>query len=701
MRINLLLLLLLNFCFPALQAKAQGENMNWHYGRNLSLNFGQTPLTLGTSQVNVMEGCSSVSDASGNLLFYTTGFKIWDKNGVEMPNATGLLGNGPILPPQPDPYGSGYKSVYIIKHPGNSQRYFVVSGDPYEESVKKLYYHVVDMGLNSGLGDVVPGQKNIEIMSDVSENLSVIGGADCSTYWLVAPKNGYSDQYYTFKIDAAGFHNTPVINTLPMPIYGMKELFLTKNRSTVVGVSNTHLFTMEFDGVNGTLSNLDTISTALNGGQHYNSAPGISKDKTKFYFGNGMLGNLYQVDLNLLPNLTAVKNSMTEVIPSPGVFSNIFYSRTAPVGDKVYVIHHVYNNNGITPHLSSLDNASQPAAQVIYTQSALPFAPPANPYAIYYSLGTDVVINPPSDSLFHTASDTVLCNQNSYQIHNTNTNASQYEWSTGATTAGITVTQSGTYWVKSTFGCEVIFDTFRVKFLRPEVSLPEDTTLCMGKSIVIGPVGGNADSYLWNTGATTSTLTVTEPGTYTLEISQQGCTASDTIHVESISSYVTILQKDTLICNSMPIAIKAISNLESVFSWSDGTTGPLLTPTASGRYIVTAVNRCGSFTDDVTVDVIDCNCSVKIPDAFTPNGDGINDVLAPVVAEGCNMQTFNFRVYNRFGQLVFTGIRPGQGWDGYFKNRPAETGTYMYYLEYKDRYSGSSVQLKGDLTLMR
>ncbi|MBL7703936.1 MAG: gliding motility-associated C-terminal domain-containing protein [Taibaiella sp.] len=702
MRTNLLLVLLIGFCFTYQSSLAQGENMNWHYGRNLSLNFGQTPLTLGTSQVNVMEGCSSVSDANGNLLFYTTGFKIWDKNGVEMPNATGLQGNGPILPPQPDPFGSGYKSVYIIKHPGNSQRYFVVSGDPYEEPVKKLYYHVVDMSLNNGLGDVVPGQKNIVIMSDVSENLSVIGGADCHTYWLVAPKDGYSDQYYTFKIDATGFHNTPVINTLPMAVYGLKELFQTKNGHTVIGVSNTHLFTMEFDGVNGTLSNFDTISTSLNTTPHYNSAPGISKDKTKFYFGNGMLNNLYQVDLNLLPNLSAVKNSMAEVIPAPAAgFSNIFYLRTAPVGDKIYVIHHLYINNGLTPYLSSLDNASQPAAQVVYTQSALPFAPPGNPYAVYYSLGTDVVVNPPSDSFFNRAPDTAFCDQGSYQLNCTNPNASQFEWSTGATTPSITVTQSGTYWVKSSNACEIFFDTFEVDFIVPEVILPADTSLCTGKSLVIEPIANNADSYLWNTGATSATLTVTGPGTYYLEVTQQGCKATDTIHIEAISSYVTILQEDTFICNSMPITIKASSNLESTFSWNDGTTGPILTPTVSGQYVVTAVNRCGSFTDEVMVDVIDCDCSVKVPNAFTPNGDGLNDVLAPAVASGCNMQAFNFRVYNRFGQLVFTGIRPGQGWDGYFKGRPAETGTYMYYLEYKDRYSGSSVQFKGDFTLIR
>ncbi|RYD98241.1 MAG: gliding motility-associated C-terminal domain-containing protein [Sphingobacteriales bacterium] len=701
MRIDALLLLLISCCFTYQSTWSQGENMNWHYGKNVSVNFGQTPLTVNTSQIYTLEGCASVSDANGDLLFYTTGFKIWNKNGVEMPNATGLQGNGPLQPGQTLPAGSGYKSVQIIKHPGNANQYFVVSGDPQELAVKKLYYHVVDMSLNNGLGDVVAGQKNIEIMSNVSEHLSVFSGTDCKSYWLVAPTHNYSNQYYTFKIDAAGFHNTPVINTLPMSFQGYKELFQTKDLHTAIGVSSYHLFTLEFDGINGTLSNFDTVATSLGAGQYFNASPGMSKDKTKFYFGNATLSNLYQVDLNLLPNLIAVKNSMVEVIPPSPMFSTIFHLRAAPVGDKIYMVRSIYTA-GSSQYISSLSNASQPAAQVVYTQDALPIFPP-NIFSTsyYYTLGTDVVINPPSDSVFHSASDTLLCNLGNYQLSCPNTGASQFEWSTGATTAAINVTQSGTYWVKSSNVCQVVYDTFQVTFINPEVTLPADTNLCAGKSLVIQPVTSNADSYLWNTGATSPTLTVSGPGTYYLEITQQGCKASDTINIEAISSYVTIVQQDTLICNNMPITINATSNLESNFSWNNGTTGPALNPTESGRYIVTAVNRCGNFTDEVTIEVIDCVCSVKVPDAFTPNGDGLNDALMPLVAPGCNMQAFNFRIYNRFGQLIFTSIRPGQGWDGYFKGRPAETGTYMYYLDYKDAYSGNRVQLKGDITLIR
>jgi len=699
MRINLLFLFLFSCCFICQPSWSQGENMNWHYGKNVSVNFAQTPLTVNTSQIYTLEGCASVSDANGDLLFYTTGFKIWNKNGVEMPNATGLQGNGPVISGQT--MGSGYKSVQIIKHPGNANQYFVVSGDPQELVVKKLYYHVVDMSLNSGLGDVVAGQKNIEIMSNVSEHLSVFSGTDCKSYWLIAPTHNYSNQYYTFKIDAAGFHNTPVINTLPMSFQGYKELFQTKDLHTAIGVSGYHLFTLDFDGINGTLTNFDTVSTALGAVQHFNVSPGMSKDKSKFYFGNSVLSNLYQVNLDLLPNLSAVVNSAVEVIPPSPMFSTIFHLRAAPVGDKIYLVQNVYNGTG-NQYISSLSNASQAAAQVVYTQGALPLFPP-NIFSTsyYYTLGTDVVVNPPSDSVFHSASDTLLCNRSSYQLSCPNTDASQFEWSTGATTATINVTQSGTYWVKSSNVCQVVYDTFEVTFINPEVTLPADTNLCNGKSLVIEPISSNADSYLWNTGATSPTLTVTGPGTYYLEVTQQGCKASDTIHIEALSSYVTILQEDTVICNNMPITISASSNLESAFSWNDGTTGSALVPTESGQYVVTAVNRCGSFTDEVTIEVIDCVCLVKIPDAFTPNGDGLNDVMAPVVAPGCNIQAFNFRIYNRFGQLVFTGIRPGQGWDGYFKGRPAETGTYMYYLDYKDVYSGNSIQLKGDVTLMR
>lgn len=701
MRISVLFLFLLSCCFTYQLSWSQGENMNWHYGKNVSVNFAQNPLVVNTSQLYTLEGCATVSDANGDLLFYTTGFKIWNKNGVEMPNATGLQGNGPLQPGQTLPAGSGYKSVQIIKHPGNPNQYFVVSGDPQELAVKKLYYHVVDMSLNAGLGDVVSGQKNIEIMSNVSEHLSVFSGTDCKSYWLIAATHGYSGQYYAFKIDATGFHNTPVINTLPINFQGYKELFQAKDLHTAIGVTGTHLFTLQFDGINGTLTNFDTVSTVMGAPQYYNCAPGMSKDKSKFYFGNSSVSNLYQVDLNLLPNLSAVVNSRVEIIPPRPTFSFIYHLRAAPVGDKIYLIQSVYNS-GSSQYISTLNNASQPAAQVVYTQDALPLFPPnffSTSY--YYTLGTDVVINPPSDTVFNRASDTLLCNRESYQLNCPNADAGQFLWSTGATSSGINVTQSGTYWVRSSNVCQMVYDTFHVSFVNPELTLPADTQLCAGKSLVIDAIAPGAETYLWNTGATDSRITVTEPGTYYVEVSQQGCKVSDTIHIEGLNAYVTILQNDTLICNNMPITVNATSNLESTFRWNDGTTGPVLNPSTSGQYIVTATNRCGDFSKSVNIEVVDCVCWAKVPDAFSPNGDGINDALRPMVAPGCNIQAFNFRIYNRYGQLVFTGIRPGQGWDGYFNGRPAENGTYMYQLEYTDIYSGKSTRTKGDITLLR
>jgi hypothetical protein len=142
---------------------AQGVNNNWHFGNfnQISFNTG-LPVFSTNSSINTFESSAAVSDESGNLLFYTMGARIWDRHGTEMPNANGLLGNGPFSGGHPA--GSGRSNVHIVPHPGNRDQYFVFSAEPIETLGGKVYYHLVDMSLNGGLGDVVPGMKNIEIV---------------------------------------------------------------------------------------------------------------------------------------------------------------------------------------------------------------------------------------------------------------------------------------------------------------------------------------------------------------------------------------------------------------------------------------------------------------------------------------------------------------------------------------------------------
>jgi gliding motility-associated-like protein len=114
-----------------------------------------------------------------------------------------------------------------------------------------------------------------------------------------------------------------------------------------------------------------------------------------------------------------------------------------------------------------------------------------------------------------------------------------------------------------------------------------------------------------------------------------------------------------------------------------------------GTYAV-VVNNMGCIgVDSISVQFIDC--SVMVPNAFSPNGDGLNDLFKAVY----NMTPveFELRIYNRWGQLLFATNDPLDGWDGVYKNKPCELGSYAWVCTY--RTEGPSQLLKGNLTLLR
>lgn len=319
--------------------KAQNQNKNWHFGIGISINFNVFPLTVVQSNVNVIESASAVSDDNGQLLFYTSGFKIWNKNGVEMPNATGLLGNGPFT--IPNVIGSGYRSVQIIKHPGNSKQFFVVSGDANEQPTRNLQYSLVDMTLDNGLGDVVPGQKNIQIMTNCSEYLSVFRGNDCNSYWLIAraAQPQASRPVYAFKVDQNGFNPTPVISNPPpyLGSAGYDELYLLNDLETAVGINFNNVITIKFDGNNGQFSNFQTVPNYIQGVGEHNGNFTLSLDRTKMYIVESYSSDVYQYDLNQIANPTAFLNSRTLAITGFGTNNRFTSMRAGPDG-HLYLI---------------------------------------------------------------------------------------------------------------------------------------------------------------------------------------------------------------------------------------------------------------------------------------------------------------------------------------------------------------------------
>ena len=313
------------------------------------------------------------------------------------------------------------------------------------------------------------------------------------------------------------------------------------------------------------------------------------------------------------------------------------------------------------------------------------------------SLYTDTfhVTSVPADTIVHNT-DTVACAVAAPVTLQAPTECSSYTWSTGSTSSSVSVTGAGIYWVIGTgTGCTVLTDTFVLGFTpSPVVALANDTTICEGVSITIGSPEPTGALYSWSTGSTDSAITVNAAGDYTLTVSDSGCSSSGNIQVQLMTKPYIMLPADTTICNGDSYSIKLQSDA-SHYWWSTEANTPDIIISASGTYWVIASNSCGETRDTVTVTF--SACLAALPSAFSPNNDGSNDVL---YVRGAGISTIDFKVFNRFGQVVFETNDKSIGWDGTFHGQPQPIEVYCYVIKVT-LIDGSSRVLKGNVSLLR
>jgi gliding motility-associated-like protein len=116
-------------------------------------------------------------------------------------------------------------------------------------------------------------------------------------------------------------------------------------------------------------------------------------------------------------------------------------------------------------------------------------------------------------------------------------------------------------------------------------------------------------------------------------------------------------------------------------------------------YLVRATNPIGcSAEDNITVRVFKTGPEIFVPSGFTPNGDGLNDIIRPILA-GIKQLNY-FRLYNRWGQLVFSTTQSGKGWDGRIGGKEQPTGNFVYVVQAID-YTGRIISKKGNVVLIR
>ncbi|MBK7752640.1 MAG: hypothetical protein IPI41_08570 [Flavobacteriales bacterium] len=229
----------------AFDCAAQPEN-NWWYFNNVAVDFnGVAPVVHTNSAMNQGEGSSSISNADGDLLFYTDGVSVWNRTNSQMSNGYGLLGQS-----------SATQSALIVPKPSNCQFYYIFTV-PSQNDVTPLSYSVVDMTLDGGLGDIT--LKNVPLIAGVTERLSATLHANGVDRWVVGQR--CSDlAIVSFRLTASGVDPTPVISPPPPPITSSNCYLSSYIGSLKIAPDGSRLCTTFGYGVNAYLMDYDPLT---------------------------------------------------------------------------------------------------------------------------------------------------------------------------------------------------------------------------------------------------------------------------------------------------------------------------------------------------------------------------------------------------------------------------------------------------------
>jgi len=325
---------------------------HWYFGHEAGVDFSSGTATADLNgKLASIEGCSAMSDQSGNLLFYSNGEKVWNRNHTLMPNG-GITGDQ-----------SSTQSSLAVPLPGNNNVYYLFSSVG-NGGNSGLYYNIVDMTLNGGLGDVT-ASKNIQLMADGTEQLA--GTIHCNTidYWIVGrQRKADTLRFYAWLLTKNGV-NTPVISDFNVPTSFLNAVgtltFSQDGRLMAFSSFGTDSYMFDFDIRSGNLSMKYKIDSRPNELMYSNA---FSPDGKKLYTTSAINGGFnYLSQFNLTaPDITASRINLDSIdfrFGSPNGFPFIGQIRLAP-DQQVYVSRwnqeHPYQVNPHTYYsLDSLD----------------------------------------------------------------------------------------------------------------------------------------------------------------------------------------------------------------------------------------------------------------------------------------------------------------------------------------------------------
>jgi gliding motility-associated-like protein len=642
----------------AIQIKsfAQGEALIWYFGNYMGYDFRTNPPTILYDGAQIMlESMATISSPSGNLLFYTTGERVWNRLHQPMPNGFGLKGTVTTS-----------QSAIIIPKPGNPDLFYIFTADAgryNDENVEGIHYSLVSLCQDGGLGDVV--LKNTPLLQPSAEKLSAVFHANGTDVWVIS--HGVdTDQVYVWLVTEQGVQN-PVISHVG-------RIFTNEDFSDMLGFikfspdgkqvamaefMDARVLVCDFDNATGKVS---PIKFELINFRPYGIE--FSPDGTKLYVSYNTR-SLMQYDLQAGTALDVQESGALLYRPPPSSGIEIDALQLAPDG-KIYtnLTQHIANPNALGVGCDFRTGITIPTPPATLQRGLSGFNQSyfdPNPYIVYekdcvspvvtfkltreadvaevlWDFGngnTSSQLNPQfdfnDDGIFsitatitlhdgthYTKSkkiivnnysvnlgpDTVVCDASQYLLNSSQPDLACYRWQDESTHAFYNATTSGLYYVEVRIGGCTLTDTVFVEFTNtPEIPLAESAYLCEGGGLELS-VPPIAERYLWSTGAENNSIQISEPGQYWLEAVNSNCRIRKTVDVLAQPLPVINLPADTTLCTAETLLLQ-LSESGVTYTWNNNVVANTFAITTPGKYWVDAtINGCTTSDTIIVYEVI-------------------------------------------------------------------------------------------------
>ena len=696
------------------------QNNNWYFGRGAGITFNSLPgkpipSPLPKGPMIADEGSAAISDANGKLLFYTNGITVYNKNHAIMLNGEGLLGNL-----------SSCQSSIIVPVPGNDSLFYIFTTDAIENSFASGYnYSIVNMRRNGGLGEVVT--KNVLLASSCTERLTAARHRNGVDIWVITNDNS-SNIFRAWLVSCNGLQPNAVVSIVGQVL---NQHLLTNTGMMKISPDGTQLCQthfpefdgnagsgnffqlFDFDNSTGQLSNSRTIALPAT---KINSCE-FSPDSRFLYLTRPAQKSVDQVECKL-PSVANIISSRVTIDVAPFGYYGI---QIAP-DEKIYF------SSEFGRFLGAVNKPNEKGLSCDFQKEQVPL----NEFAAH--LGLPACINDmaysPTNGFDYTIIDS-CAGIVQFNAYTSMPGTISWSWDFGdGNTSNVqnplhTFNPSnGSYNVKirisSSAGCGTVE--------RSRIITPYNRSLTLSFDLVKRCDSGYVrfinmnmplepgDQFTWDFGDGNTSTDVNpihsynSNDTFIVKLTLTGATScrsgtmKDTIVLMPFQMTVSPVQQ-VLLGQSVQLFADAVSDLPINYQWTPSTwlnnpsiPRPVASPLRDTTYVIFAKDQQGcTLEDSVEVKVIDPT-EIFVPTGFTPNNDGLNDIIRPFY--GTKFTLKEFAIFNRWGNKIFTTNVRGNGWNGKLKNVVQTSGVYVWIFKAVDE-TGKTIERKGSFVLIR